>query len=115
MNCQLALYRIDALLQIIPNENNNNQSNRDKQHTLARLALAEVNDALSVLSAVSELGSTAQSSLVTAQAALQDAATDNSPTHRTNDATSARLAVQRADVNLGTGMVFVMGQGSLMF
>lgn len=111
-NAQLAIARINGLIPIIQSEKNHN---RDLQQTLAGLALNEVNDALSDLSAVSGLNASAQTSLQSAQSALVDAATNASHTHRLSSAQSALTSATSANTSLGTGLTFNMGQGVLMF
>lgn len=112
MNGHLASVRVGALIQIIDDQKNHN---RDLQQGLALLAMAEVNDAISVLSSVSVLNPTAQSQFVVARDALQCAADNASHVHRLTCAQSAEQALITAVVDLGTGMTFTMGPGSLMF
>ena len=112
MNCQLALARVDALVQIIGDQKNHA---RDQQQTLAQLALVEVNDAMADLSAVAALNAAAQASLADAQAALADAAAQASHVQRLRSAQRAGSAITAANAALGTGMIFTMGPGSLMF
>ncbi len=112
MNGQLASARIIALISIIDDQKNHN---RDLQQDLARLALAEVNDAISVLSGVSSLNISAQVSLMSGQASLICASTNASHVHRLECAQDALASVVAANASLGTGMDMSMGQGSLMF
>jgi cytochrome c peroxidase len=111
-NAQLAIARINGVIPIITAEHNHFS---DLQQTLASLALAEVNDALADLSAVSGLNASAQTDLTAAQGFLQTASTHSSHTQRLNAAQSALTSVTSANTSLGTGMAFTMGQGVLMF
>ncbi len=112
MNGQLAAFRITALIQLIDNQKNHN---RDMQQDLARLALAEVTDAVAVLSTPSPLNPDARAEFVTAQTSLICASTNASPVHRLECAQDALAAVTAANAAMGTGMTMTMGQGSLMF
>ena len=111
-NCQLALKRVNGVIPIITEFKN---MQRNLQHALALLALAEVNDAIAVLSAVSALNASAQTSLGAARSALMTAATHASHTQRLNAAQSALTSLAAANSALGTGMAFTMGDGTLMF
>lgn len=112
MNCQLALARIDGLILIIQDQKNHNS---DMQQTLAQLALNEVSDAFNDLSEVSALNTSAQSLLQSAISDLQTAATHASHTQRLRSAQDARTFLISANASLGSGMIFVMGAGGLMF
>lgn len=112
MNCQLAMARIDGLILIIQDQKNHNS---DMQKTLAQLALNEASDALNDLSGVSVLNASTQSLLQSAITDLQTSATHASHVHRLSSAQDARAALSSANSSLGSGMIFVMGAGSLMF
>jgi cytochrome c peroxidase len=112
LNAQMAIARIDALTPIIDADKN---KTRDLQQQLAQLALEEVNDALSDLSAVANLNAVSQASLTSARASLQTAATHASFVQRGRAAADARSALVSANAGLGSGMTFVMGPGTDMF
>jgi len=112
LNAQMAIARIDAVLPVIDADKN---QSRALQQELLRLALVETDDALEVLSAVSGLNSSAQSSLGSAQASLQAGSTQASPVQRTRSAEDARVQLVNANASLGTGMTFLIGDGTFMF
>jgi cytochrome c peroxidase len=111
-NIQMALARVDAVLPIIIDGEN---QTRDLQQELARLALVEVEDALEVLSAKSALNTAVQTKLTTAQGFLQTASTQASHTQRRRAVEDALPNLLDAKAGLGTGMDFTMGQGTNMF
>jgi hypothetical protein len=117
-NIQLALKRVNGLIPIIEEERN---LFKDLQKELAGLALAEVNDALEVLSAVSSLNTSAQSALTSAQSALLTASTHASHTHRLSAAESALTHLTTANSALSASpageaaLSFTMGEGTLLF
>lgn len=111
-NAQMAITRVEAAHQIIVADKN---QSRDLQQELLRLALVEVEDALEVLSAVSNLNSAVQSNLVAAQGYLQTASTHASHTQRRRNAEDALVELTAANTGLGTGMDFTMGAGTLLF
>jgi cytochrome c peroxidase len=111
-NVQMALARIEALLPII--EDGQNQT-RDLQQELARLALVEVDDALEVLSAKSGLNTAVQANLSSAKGFLNTASTHASHTQRRRGAEDAQAQLNTAKAGLGSGMNFTMGQGTNMF
>jgi cytochrome c peroxidase len=111
-NVQLAITRINALLPIIVDGQN---QTRDLQQELARLALVEVQDALDVLSQKSNLNTAVQANLNTAKTALQTASTQASHTQRKRGAEDALAALIPARDGLGSGMTFTMGPGTVMF
>ena len=78
-NIQMAIARVNALLPIIADGKN---QSRDLQRELARLALVEVQDAIDVLSAKSNLNTAVQTNLQAARSALQTASTHASHTQR---------------------------------
>lgn len=110
-NCQVALTRLDALLQIVDSYSNHFKG---VQFGLVDTAQAEVRDALADLATVG-LNPTAVAQLNAANTALTSAQSDSSPVHRKSLAQTARDAVQAANDALGTGMHFDLGQGTLMF
>jgi hypothetical protein len=111
-NIQLALARVEGALPIIVEHHN---QFRPLQQELLALALAEVNDALEVLSAVSSLNTDAQADLSAAQGFLEVASTHASHVHRENNAEDALDALDDANTALGTGLELVIGEGTLMF
>jgi len=111
-NIQMAVARVNALLPIIADGKN---QSRDLQQELARLALVEVEDALDVLSAKSNLNTAVQANLQTAKSGLLTASTHASHTQRRRGAEDALAALGPARDGLGTGMTFTMGQGTFMF
>ena len=117
-NTQLAIGRVNGVLPVIIEYHNHF---KDLQQELAALALAEVDDALAVLSAVSSLNTAAQASLNTAKTALQTASTHASHTHRKSAAQSALTALTAANASLSstpagvTALSFTMGEGTLLF
>jgi hypothetical protein len=112
LNAQMAIARIDAVLPVIDADKN---QSRALQQELLRLALVETDDALEVLSAVSGLNTSAQSSLSSAQALLQAGSTEASSVQRTRSAEDARVQLVNANASLGTGMTFSIGEGTFMF
>jgi hypothetical protein len=85
------------------------------QRELARLALVEVEDALTVLGAKTALNTAVQADLASARTALQTASTQASHTQRRRGAEDALVELGQANAGLGTGMTFVMGDGTNMF
>lgn len=111
-NVQMALARVEAVLPIIADGKN---QSRALQQELARLALVEVQDALDVLSAKSGLNTAVQADLSAAKGFLTTASTHASHTQRRRAAEDAQAELESAEAGLGTGMAFVMGQGTHMF
>lgn len=110
-NCQLAMKRLDAVVQIA--EANENHF-KGLQFGLLDAAQAEVRDALADLNAVS-INSTVRGHLNTANQTITDAFENSSPTKRHDNAQTALTEVQAANTGLGSGIGFSMGEGSLMF
>ncbi len=110
-NCQLAAKRLDAAVQVV-----NAQQNHFKglQFGLLDAAQAEVRDARADLSEVG-INSAVQAQLTTADQAITAAFANSSPGQRKALAEAALSAVQAANVGLGSGMGYTLGQGSLMF
>jgi hypothetical protein len=114
-NTQIAIARINALLPIIAADKNKSSS---LQQQLAAVALAEVDDASAVLSAVSGLNSSAQTQLTAAHSSLVQVTGDSSFTQRQRDAQTALAALTTANTSLTTtpsALTFSIGQGTLMF
>jgi cytochrome c peroxidase len=111
-NVQMSIARVEAALPIIVADRN---QSRDLQKELLRLALAEVDDALEVLSAKAGLNLAAQADLSQAQSELQIASTHASHTQRHRAAEDALSELNSANASLGAGMTFDMGEGTLMF
>lgn len=111
-NVQMAIARVNALLPIISDGQN---QTRALQQELARLALVEVEDALEVLSAKAGLNTAVQADLTSAKALLGTASTHASHTQRLRAAEDALVELNDSNAGLGTGMSFTMGQGTLMF
>jgi hypothetical protein len=112
LNCQMALFRVSNLIDIIESEKNHN---RELQQTLADLARAEVLDALADLNVSPTMNPAVQTLLQTAKAGLDEAVTDASHVHRLDGAQQAQTALGSAISGLGSGMNFTMGAGTLMF
>jgi hypothetical protein len=114
----MALARINADIAIIRGYKNRSI---DLEQQLAALALAEVNDALGDLSAVSNLNVAAQTSLTAAQASLQKATAEENSPDRLNEVPAALAAVNAANSSLSAtpagaaALTFNMGAGTLMF
>ena len=111
-NVQLAVERVNALLPIVIADEN---QSRPLQQELARLALVEVDDALAVLSEKAALNTAVQADLTSARGFLQTASTHASHTQRRRAAEDALPELSDANAGLGTGMAFVMGEGTNMF
>lgn len=111
-NVQLALERVNALLPVIIADQN---QSRDLQRELARLALVEVEDALTVLGEKTALNTAVQADLASARTFLQTASTHASHTQRRRGAEDALVELGQANAGLGTGMSFIMGDGTNMF
>lgn len=110
-NCQLAIKRLDAVVQVVTEYKNHFKG---MQFGLIDTAQAEVRDALKVL-ADAGLNPAARASLQTADAALSAASSNSSHGQRKSRAQEALAAVQSANANLGSGMTYTLGQGTLMF
>lgn len=110
-NCQLAIKRLDAMIQIVGEYQNHFKG---LQFGLLDAAQAEVRDALAVLSAVG-LHANLQMQLSAADQAITDAFNNSSHGQRKTKAEAALTAVQAANTGLGTGLDYDLGQGSLMF
>jgi hypothetical protein len=110
-NCQLAEKRLDAAVQVVDAQQNHFKG---LQFGLLDAAQAEVRDALADLGAVG-INSAVQAQLTTADQAITDAFSNSSPGQRKARAAAALSAVQAAKVGLGSGMTYLLGQGSLMF
>jgi hypothetical protein len=111
-NAQMAIARVEVALPIIEEDKN---ASRELQQELLRLALVEVEDALEVLGGVSGLNLAAQADLTAAQAFLQTASTHASHTQRGRAAEDALAELDAVNASLGSGMAFIMGEGTFMF
>ncbi len=111
-NCQLALARLQAALQI-----NQSYANRyiSIQRGLLRLAVVEMDDALTVLGEVAELNVDASDLLRQARGDIE-AAVETLNKHRRIERTQRALeGVAAANDALGTGMTFQIGESTLLF
>jgi cytochrome c peroxidase len=117
-NIQIAIKRANGVFSIADARHN---QFKELQQELAALALAEVDDATEVLSAVSNLNATAQTSLATAHAQLVIASTHSSHTQRKSASQAALTALASANDSLSsssagiTALSFTMGEGTLLF
>jgi cytochrome c peroxidase len=111
-NVQLAIERVNAVLPVIAADKN---QSRALQQELARLALVEVEDALTVLGQKTGLNTAVQADLTSAKGFLQTASTHASHTQRRRGAEDALVELNQANAGLGTGMTFTMGDGTNMF
>ncbi|MDD9947320.1 MAG: hypothetical protein OXU20_40150 [Myxococcales bacterium] len=114
-NIQLAITRAEAALPIIVADKN---ESRDLQQGMAALALAEVEDALEVLSGQSNLNVDVQDDLSDAEGFLDTASTHASHTQRRRAIDDALAALAAARIGLSSTpseLEFVMGEGTLMF
>lgn len=111
-NCQLALTRLQAALQITDAFGNRYIS---IQRGLLDLADVELRDAMRVLSEVDGLNVDAQAQITGAQDHLTKAHKSLFKQARYDATRAALLAVVEANASLGDGVHFVMGEGNLMF
>jgi cytochrome c peroxidase len=111
-NCQMALRRLDAADTLVGALGAGSVS---LQRGLLALALAEVNDALDVLSAVDDLNDHSEAGLRTAAVLINLAIGAVNPTARQQELEQGRAQVLDANADLGSGMAFTIGEGTLMF
>lgn len=111
-NIQLALPRVQAAHQITHAYGNRYIS---IQRGLIELARVEVSDALDVLGAVSDLGLDAQDLLAQADRSLREAIRTLRRKERLDKARHSLVTLSTANAALGTGIEFLIGEGTLMF
>lgn len=111
-NLQLALPRVQAAHQIAVAYGNRYIS---IQRGLLELARIEMGDALEVLGAVSDLDTDAQDLILSADRHLRRAARSLYRRERAEQARRALISLSDANQALGTGLGFVIGEGTLMF
>lgn len=112
-NAQIAMKRIEAAISIIDDPVGNQSV--AVQDGLLNLARFEVQDAIDVLKPFPLLNRATRVRLFVASRLLQNAAQKNSAAARRALANAALNAVTNANFGLGTGLVFDMGPGTLMF
>jgi hypothetical protein len=111
-NAQLASTRISAVISIIDGVGNQSVA---VQNGLLDLARAEVSDGIDLLAPFPMLNPLARAQLSQARGQLQAAMQASNATARRQLASLALGAVNGANAELGTGLTFIMGQGTLMF
>jgi hypothetical protein len=111
-NLQLALPRVLSAHQIAEAYGNRYIS---IQRGLLELARIEMGDALDVLGAVSNLDTDAQDLILSADRSLRRATRSLYRHERAEQARRALLSLSEANRALGTGLDFVIGEGTLMF
>jgi len=111
-NCQLAMKRINGAISVIDSFQNQSLA---VQNGLLNLALAEVNDAIDLLTPFPLFYLNSRIQLTVARSFLQTAATQTLVATRRAFAQTALTQVTTANTNLGTGLGFNMGAGTLMF
>lgn len=111
-NAQLAAKRLDAALVLVSQFGDENLATQ--QETL-RLAGVEVDDAIDVLAGADDLNVETRERLVTSRALIDDAINAGTASDRQANAASARDLVGLVSAELGTGLEFVIGDGTVMF
>jgi hypothetical protein len=111
-NCQMALRRLDAARALVDALGLASDS---LQRELLALARAEIDDGEGVLAAVSGFHNLEQSRLHTASNFVDEAIGANQVDTRKKKIDDARDRVTQANAGLGTGLGFVIGEGTLMF
>jgi len=112
LNLQMALSRMDAALEIDRAFGNRHLA---IERGLLELAGAELEDALQVLGAVYQLHELEQGLLRRALLEITAARQSDGQRRRCEQLRAAREAVEAARVQLGTGLDFEIGEGTLMF
>jgi cytochrome c553 len=111
-NCQLAMKRINGAISVIDGFQNQSVA---VQNGLLNLALAEVNDAIDLLTPFPLFYLNSRVQLTVARSFLQSAASQTLVATRRAFAQTALTQVTTANSNLGGGLAFNMGAGTLMF
>lgn len=111
-NVALAQKRVDAALALV---NRFHQTQLFYQRETLRLANVEINDAITVLSAVGSLNTSAQSALRDARARINDAISTSSESTRVAAINVARSALAVVSARIGTNLSYTIGAGTVLF
>jgi hypothetical protein len=108
----IAIKRIDAELAVIAQFHNTQLA---IQRQLIQLANVETNDAINVLSAVSNLDTTSVTQFKNASTQLATAQTTADEATRVTALNAARTQLTRGSAGIGTNLGYKIGNGSVMF
>jgi hypothetical protein len=108
----IAIKRIDAELKVVGQFHNTQLA---IQRQLIQLANVETNDAINVLSAVSNLDAASVTQFKNASTQLTTAATTTDETTRVTALNSARTLLTRGSAGIGSSLSYTIGNGSVMF
>ena len=108
----IAIKRIDAELKVVAQFHNTQLA---IQRQLIQLANVETNDAINVLSAVSNLDAASVTQFKNASTQLTTAATTTDEATRVTALNAARTALTRGSAGIATNVSYTIGNGSVMF
>lgn len=111
-NAQIASKRISTVISIIDGVGNQSLA---VQRTLLDLARVEVEDAIDLLQPFPNLNTSSRTQLNAARGLLVSAANVGQASVRRQQADSALTRINNANSDLGTGMTYTMGAGTVMF
>jgi hypothetical protein len=111
-NAELALRRLAAAATMAGTLGNGGLTIQRKTLELARL---EVLDAIEVLEGAAQLHQNARAHLINARNFIEQAVDQNQAGQRLAKITDAQVRVEQARGQLGSGMTFTIGEGTLMF
>jgi hypothetical protein len=111
-NAQMAISRLEAVVAIVTRFGNDRQTT---QRTLLRLAKEEVDDAIKVLDGQSGLNRSARDTLQSCRSFINSAINSSSSSSRKRNTQQALSRAVSVTPELGSGLDFVIGEGTVMF
>jgi cytochrome c peroxidase len=111
-NADLALERLEATATIAASLGN---CSLEIQQQMLELAGVEVDDAIEVLEGANQLHQNARAHLINARNLINQAANHNNAGQRLNKIGDAQGRINDAKGQLGSGLTFTIGEGTLMF